>query len=69
MNAGLSVLETVSPFSPGSVLTISLLTKFGGSILRTSPFQKRILHSSSPSSQSLTSTSLSKGTSICSKLT
>ncbi len=32
------------------------------------PVQKRILHSSSPSSQSLTLTSLSKGTSIFSKL-
>ena len=38
IKAGFNVFDTVSPLRPGSVLTISLFTKFGGSILRTSPF-------------------------------
>ena len=49
--AGFRVFETVSPFNPGSVCEIVFTTKVGGSTFKTSPFQKSILHSSSPSNQ------------------
>ena len=51
--AGFKVFETVSPFRPGSVSETVLVTNVGSSTFKTSPSQKRILHSSSPSNQSL----------------
>ena len=51
--AGFKVFETVSPFRPGSVSETVLVTNVGSSTFKTSPSQKIILHSSSPSNQSL----------------
>ena len=64
--AGFKVFETVSPFKPGSVSETVFITNVGSSTFKTSPSQKSILHSSSPSNQSLIVSFWSAVISICS---